>query len=570
MKRFLTALLFTAALARPALAGDDAVAYRLTPEMGDAGLVSLAVEMRFRGDEDGSTELRLPSEFAGADGLLAQFSEIAAEGATLSGDGASRTLSHAPGQAIVVRYRVRQTHEGELVFGGVNPFGAMVQPAWFTVIGGTIFAEVGGRREEPASFAWGPRPAGWTLASDLDHAPAAGQPRRTADLLDAVLVGGAGLELIERPVAEGRVRLAFHADWEFDEDRIADMLQRIAETSADFWGDDRDEFLVTVTRMQAPPGQKVHAGLNLGDAFSLWLSPAADEEELARLLAHEHQHSWLPNRVGTTDEGLSDDPVGYWLAEGFTDFYTQRMLLRSGLWTLEDYVADLNAALLKYAGSPVREASNEAIRKDFWNDRAMAELPYQRGMLLAAVWDHRLRRATSGVRDLDDVVLAMRAAFRADLGQADRPAAAERLKRAYAAAGGGSLDADYAAHVEAGRAVLLPADLFGACARVETVQIPAFDRGYASARGGVIGGVDPEGKAFAAGLRDGMRILRREGGITGDSRVEQVLAVDDGGTERIIRWRPEGKAAITLQTVVLAPGMTAEARAACVRSMAGL
>jgi predicted metalloprotease with PDZ domain len=265
-----------------------------------------------------------------------------------------------------------------------------------------------------------------------------------------------------------------------------------------------------------------------------------------------------------------DEASAYWFSEGFADFQTYRSLLRSGVWSLDDFVTMLNEKLAAYAASPAREAPNSRIVSEYWTDAAVKDLPYQRGMLLALIWDARLRQASGGRHDLDDVLLAMSDAMR---GAEAPPLATELFAATYRRLSGMDLAADYGRLVEKGEAVLLPADLFGTCAEVRTETLPAFDRGYdpdaTSAAGNVVTGLRTDAPAYAAGLREGMKIVKREAGQPGDSRVEYVLRVSDGGAERLIRFMPIGKGEVTRQTVVLAPGLDGAARAACARSMSG-
>ncbi len=566
---FLALAACSAAKAQAPARNTSPIDYVLTPEMDGATLRDLKLEVRFTADASGVTRIDLPSTWSGATELYKAIHDITAEGASVRRDGGEHlTLSSKPNAPVTLRYTVRQDFEGELSVEQGSPFRPVTRPGWFTTVGWALFPEIERRRDAPASFRWGATPQGWTLASDLDHK--ATEPRHIDDLLDSVLVGGQGMQIVERQAAGGRLRIAFHGDWRFSEGQIADLQTRIVNASADFWKDHGGEFFVAFTPLQAPRGATVQYGVGLGDAFSLWATPNVTEAGLRHILAHEYQHAWLPNRVGGVRSG-PDEPLDYWLSEGFTDFYTLRLLLRSGVWSLEDFTTDYNRILKAYAVSSAREAPNRLIAANFWKDREIADLPYQRGLLLAALWDDRLRRESGGRKNLDDVVLDMKA--RAARDQAD-DGAVNNLRVAWREEGGQDLGGDMRRYVDGGAAVLLPADLFGSCASVKTYQMPIFDRGFdpeeTSAHDGIVGGVDPSGPAWAAGLRNGMRILGREGGDNADSRVDLVYKVDDHGVVKQIRYRPEGKVRATIQEIALAADMSAEKRAACTRSMAGL
>ena len=272
----------------------------------------------------------------------------------------------------------------------------------------------------------------------------------------------------------------------------------------------------------------------------------------SHFLAHEYMHSWNARELG----GLSeiDQATAYWFSEGFTDFYAGRILLRAGLWTPADYIAELNTVLMRNASSPARTATNAVLAERFWSDADHHKLPYDRGHLFAILVDDRIRRQTAGRADLDDVMQAQRAIVRRG-GSTETDAA--RLFPSTALAAGVDVSEELARHVERGEPVMLPADLYGDCAAVQTITQPAFDRGFdleaTQAAALVLTGVDPAGPAYAAGLRDGMRIIRREAGTPGDATVEYAYRVDDGGTERVIRYLPAGRDTITFQRVVLGP-----------------
>lgn len=124
------------------------------------------------------------------------------------------------------------------------------------------------------------------------------------------------------------------------------------------------------------------------------------------------------------------------------------------------------------------------------------------------------------------------------------------FETAFKAVAGRSPLATIDRHQVRGERLALPADAF-ACLTLRTVSQPervlGFDRD-ATAETGVFTGVDPAGPAHAAGLRDGMRLIAREGGAQNDSSVETAFRVTDAsGQERVIRYRPEGKATVTFQ-----------------------
>ncbi|HEY0053240.1 MAG TPA: hypothetical protein VGB49_07510 [Caulobacteraceae bacterium] len=547
-------------LAAPATARTTASApsvYTVTPVMDAGALQGLGVSLRFQGDADGVTDVMLPDRWSGAENLHLAISDVRVAGGQLRPQVRSMLrVTHAAGAEVEISYRVRQDFEGAPRAGPERPFRPVTQPDWFTAVGWTVFARVEGRDVEAARFAWGAAPEGWTLASDLDHHDGRAMP--TMELMDSVLAGGPRMRLIERPMAGGKVRLAVHGDWSFDPAALTDIIGRVGEASAGFWGDRDEPFFVALTPI-ASDGGKVQYGVGLGDAFSLWVTPNMEAEGLRHILAHEHQHTWFPDRLGGVRAGAAE-PMDYWFSEGFAEFYTLRLLQRAGVTTPQEYADDLNRILRRYALSPARDLPNAQIAVGFWSEPSVADLPYQRGLLLALAWDARLRAATDGRKGLDDVVKRMRDG---------RGLAPQRFRAAYRALGGGDLGDDYRRYVDGGQRVLLPEDLFGPCAKIETREEPVFEGGFdiaaTAASNGLVDGVDPTGPAYAAGLRNGMRIIDREGGAPGDATVEVVYRVQAEGAERTIRYQPAGRRTVAVQQVVL----KTDAAASCAATLGG-
>jgi predicted metalloprotease with PDZ domain len=532
------------------------VEYVLTPILTDGAMTAMQVDLRFRGQVDGETSLMLPDRWASQSELWRGVQQLeVVSGATMrDGDSPSgRTLTHRRGARIHVRYLLVQDFEGPPTAGDANPYRPVVQPTYFHFIGGAALAvpEVSG---DDTVRVRATLPRGWTFASDLQH-----RGVKVADLNSSVLVGGDF-----RVLSEGSVRIAIRGEWSFADQTLAREAAEIVAGQRRFWSDEPEPYLVTVLSLAAPQeGWMSLGGTGLDDAFAFFATPGADAARITRTLAHEAMHTWIPGRIGGMPE--QNEAVNYWLSEGFTDFYTGRILVREGLWTPAQFAEDMNEVLDAYAQSSERTAPNARIGTDFWNSGEVQRLPYQRGNLLAWTWDARLRGAG---RDMDDVVLAMRG--RARQGET-RTAAIEFAE--VMAEYGADVSADLATYVEQGAAVLLPEDTFGPCGRVTTREAPIFHRGFdidaTRANNSIITGVDRTLPAYAAGMRDGMVLVRRDGGEVGNAEREIGYVVRDGETERTLRYMPRGHGSYIVQRLELAPDLQGDALAQCVALIGG-
>lgn len=542
------AFVFCAGLSVPS----QRITYTLTPVLEDGALRALQVDLTFRGQVDGETDLNLPNEWGGEAELWRGIEGLAiVSGAEMrEGEGAhQRILTHAPNARIHVRYRVVQDWEGE-PSGGRNTYRPIIQPTYFHLIGEAALATPDLDHRTPARLRLRGLPRGWSVASDLQH------PGLVLGRVWASITVGGDYRIVR--AADPNIRVAIRGDWSFTDRDFASQVGEIIAGHRAFWGDRSSPYLVTVTQtVQTHSGQISVGGTGLDDAFAFFATPNVGDRPIARTLAHESFHTWIPGRVGGMPQ--EGEAAHYWFSEGFTDFYTGRLLVRQGLWTPQQFADDLNEMLSAYAQSPVREAPNARILADFWSDRDVQQLPYQRGRLLATIWDARLR-ARGG--SLDQVMREMRE--RALDGDERK---ATELFPAVAEAMGLEGRADIAAYAEAGAAVTLPEDVFAPCGRVLTVEKPVFDAGFdveaLRANRGVISGVDSNLPAYAAGLRDGMVFVRQQAGNIGNADEPLVLVVRDGEQERTISYLPRGRASYAMQRLEIDPDLNPETFQQC-------
>jgi predicted metalloprotease with PDZ domain len=564
----LTALAMTATPGRAAAP----VEYRLTPELKAGALIALAVRIRLSADSSGQTVLDLPDTSMGKKSRWRYISDLVVDGASVREAGpAKRILTSKPGAGVTISYRVRSAYAGDPEGADGNPYkGPIVLPGWFAGLGDFVFIKPEGREDAPATFNWGPLPKAWAAGSDLDPGTANGS-LTVSDIINSTVLGGADVKIYSRPIPGGNVRVAIRGAWSFPEPKLVDDIAAIIGAQRDFWGDVDGPYFVSVIPLRTSPYNISVGGTGRFEGFALYGTGNADEGRLRRILAHEHIHNWIPARQGRAPEG-ADAPSVYWYSEGFTDFYADRTLLRSGLWSLQDFASHLNEVLRNYDTSPVRQAPNGRIVSDFWSSQAVSDLPYQRGYLLAFIWDGEMRQATHGGADLDQVMFAMRDRYeRAP--PAAKPDLLANFETAARALTGVDVKPDIESFAIHGSAIEVPGNLFGPCATLSTVTIPAFDLGFdaaGTAAKGVFSGVDPSGAAYRAGLREGMKRIAREGGEPGDSRVAITYRVaDQGGRERVIRYKPEGKTTVTFQQAVLPP-MTIHKAKYCSDQMSGM
>lgn len=509
------------------------------------------------------TELRIPSQWGGQSELWRGLRDVSVEGGVLDpadpDNPARRVITHDPGAALTVRWRVIQDRDGRPNAAERTNYRPWLQPTYVHLLGDTVFITPE-RDADPISLD-SPvsvdisAPEGWEVASDLQR-----ETLPLRDLWSSVIVAG-DFRVSTFQIDGADVRVAVRGD--MNDAVFRDATRTAILSNLEYWGAPGEPYLVTALTLETSPGWTSLGGTNLGDAFAFFSTVDAPEDTLRRILVHEHAHTWVPSRLGGLTQG-PEQPGDYWFSEGFTDFVTTRAGLLSGAWDVDGAIAHWNDFLTEYMENPERAAPNAAIRDGFWTSAELNRLPYLRGKLYAGLIDHTIRVETGGAQDLDDVLFALRA------DPSGGPAAATFVDAVREVTGVDITDL-HARHIDAGEPIMLPPDNFGSCDVVESGEEPVFVYGMELAEnpdgdGFVIVGVDPEGPA-AGVFEPGMIILERVAGTFGDATTDTAFRVLADGQEQVLSYRPTNGEVAQVQRLVPADGAVADP--ACFEVLAG-
>jgi predicted metalloprotease with PDZ domain len=541
---------------------NDPVVYTLAPNFTQGSLTDLLVTIRFRGEHTGRTVLLLPDRWAGEKELWRNLKDVTVEGATsVTEDGGARRIILAdPDAKLTVHYRVVSAIDHEPTFDDGQPFKPWIRPTWFYAFGEGIFAVPEGRVDSQAQFDWKDAHSTFRFASDLQHLAgatrAATRPGVVGDIQESILLGGEDVQLISHHEDGGDLRIALRGATAFSAEQFDTLVTKIIHDERDFWGDKGQPYLVTLVAAKSPQQVVSLGGSGRTDAFALSIADSTKLDQIRALLAHEYFHTWNPRQLGSMPNG-PEEFLGSWFSEGFTDYYMRALLLRYGLFTPQDFADSWNKGLSAYANSSVRNASNQVVKEEFWKNYEVQKLPYQRGAMLAALWNQRLSHRSAGKLNLDSILRRQRQEAKA---LPHKPEGGGPALFAKAAASLGlDVSNDLKHYIDDGSPILLPADVFGPCFDVTSETKPRFDYGFdveaTGKAGNVITGLRKDSPAYMAGMRDGMRLTGREAGVPGDSSQEYALKVEDGGVPQVIRFLPKGQDEITLQRVVVRHSM---------------
>ncbi|HYE66634.1 MAG TPA: hypothetical protein VD966_13685, partial [Pyrinomonadaceae bacterium] len=241
-------------------------------------------------------------------------------------------------------------------------------------------------------------PASWAIKTlELKMADAQFE---VADAQSAVFY--AGLDLRERRERVGSMETAFvtGGDWAFSDEDVASTAASILKDHLrTMGGAARARMMLMLTPFPRPVSAERWSAETRGATVMLlsgrFPSRTAALAQLSAPLTHELFHLWVPN-------GLALDGQYDWFYEGFTLYQALRAGMRLDLLTFQDYLNALGRAFDAYASANGRDHLSllEASQRR-WT--GTTTLVYQKGMLVAFLYDLTLRRHTRGERSLDDV-----------------------------------------------------------------------------------------------------------------------------------------------------------------------
>lgn len=152
----------------------------------------------------------------------------------------------------------------------------------------------------------------------------------------------------------------------------------------------------------AVPAQSWSAETRGGSVVILsgqWPSKTIALSRLDGILSHELLHLWVPN-------GLSLDGEYGWFYEGFTLYLSMRAGVRRGQLTFQDYINAVGRSYDGYmAAGAAREFSLIETSRRRWN--LTPSLVYDKGLLVAFLYDLTLLQQSGGKTSLEDVYRAL-------------------------------------------------------------------------------------------------------------------------------------------------------------------
>lgn len=210
--------------------------------------------------------------------------------------------------------------------------------------------------------------------------------------------------------------------------RLSSDLQKICQTEIELFGEapfDHYLFMIMATANS-------YGGLEHQNSTSLITprddlpktneaeQPSANYQRFLGLCSHEYFHAWLvkfirPHNFVNPNLHEEDYTTLLWIFEGFTSYYDDQILYRSGVINQQAYLSLLNDQINRYLQNPGRLVQSVAESSfDAWikyyrpdeNSNNAGTSYYNKGALVALCLDLSLRKLGSSLDELIKVLFA--------------------------------------------------------------------------------------------------------------------------------------------------------------------
>ncbi|WP_256003698.1 M61 family metallopeptidase [Pedobacter deserti] len=382
------------------------------------------IEMTISGLKKDHVDIRMPV-WAPGSYLVREFSKNI-EGLTASSNGKSiRTekirknawrIYSANANSIKVKYRI-YAFEVSVRTSFVDDSHAFLSPTG-------IFMYPDGMLDLPSTVRIKPFKGWEKVSTGLE--PVAGEPftytASNFDILYDSPIEVGNQDVFEFTAAGVKHEVAMVGGGNYDTEKLKKDMARIVEEATAMYGENPNKhYTFIVHNYQSGGGGLEHLNSTvLGATRNGYTNPKIYLGFL-NLVAHEYYHLWnvkrlRPQALGPFDYENENYTTSLWVAEGFTAYYENKLMHRSGFLTTEETVQNLATAITGVVNTPgakiqsVAEASYDAWIKYYRpneNSNNSTISYYNKGEVLGMFMDLEISNATKGTRNLDDVMKAM-------------------------------------------------------------------------------------------------------------------------------------------------------------------
>jgi len=267
---------------------------------------------------------------------------------------------------------------------------------------------------------------GWTkVSTGLEPVPGKPFTYTAADfdiLFDSPIEVG-NQDVFEFTAAGVKHEVAMYGGGNYDKEKLKVDMARIVEQATAIYGENPNKHYTFIVHNYAQGGGGLeHLNSSVLGASRNAYGTSRGYSGFLGLVAHEYHHLWnvkrlRPIALGPFDYDNENYTTNLWVAEGFTSYYENKLMLRAGLETKEGFVTALAGTVGTVMNTPGAKINSAAASSfDAWingayrpneNSKNTFISYYTKGEVIGLLMDLEIAKATKGAKSLDDVMKAM-------------------------------------------------------------------------------------------------------------------------------------------------------------------
>ncbi|MCJ0741426.1 M61 family metallopeptidase [Pedobacter montanisoli] len=229
-------------------------------------------------------------------------------------------------------------------------------------------------------------------------------------------------DVFEFDAAGVKHEVAMYGGGNYDKERLKVDMAKIVEEGTKIYGENPNKhYTFIVHNYERGGGGLEHLNSTTLGASRNGYGTERGYKSFLSLVAHEYYHLWnvkrlRPKALGPFDYENENYTTNLWVAEGFTSYYGNKLMIRAGHVDLNGFINPLLGSVgtvLNMPGSKIQSVASSSF--DAWiigyrpneNSNNNSISYYTKGEAVGMLMDLEIINATKGAKSLDDVMKAM-------------------------------------------------------------------------------------------------------------------------------------------------------------------
>jgi predicted metalloprotease with PDZ domain len=362
---------------------------------------SLTVTLSFNGNKTGRMSINLPDTWAGQAELYNAITDLTSVSSQTTIKATQKPsqflIEYKPGSTVKIKYILRKEWQGPLQYPFY--FHPVIEKDFFYFEGysGLIYPEISDSSKIECSLSFNNlKPGEFVGTSYFSGKSSANFITTLNDLRNSIFCAG-NYRYKEIVKHNNKIVIALSGKFIFDDEAVFTKLSDIISAEKKFWNDFTTPYFFSVLLPMDDQGNS--GGTAHHNSFSLFQSKNLKlEQGLTYLISHEYFHNWIGQGLKMPEP----EELNKWFQEGFTDYYSYKILKLLNFYSEAEYTNKLNQIIRDYYSSDYSETPNEELIGNYWKDPALKQLSYQRGLIIAFLLEGYFQKIKKGT--LDDLM----------------------------------------------------------------------------------------------------------------------------------------------------------------------